>query len=328
MPKKLNFKILILLLFPLLLLSPTGCETAEEVEDVEEETVTETETAEPDAEEAEEDFNWEDWQPAERETHTNILILGLDNHGFSDAIMIFSYHNETFASSIIALMRDTYVEEQNWAPDLAGVSQITSAHYHALGEDENYCRAAIYTLQWVEHLLGIDLHGYASTTFEGFSSLVDQLGGVAVYVNPGFAERDQNPLPTGTQTLDGEQALSYVRHRSSPRIPEPGSSSEDGDRVRRNMRFLQAILEQCHELSEEELNNIYDQLEESIHTSLDDWDLMILANIYYHTDPSETMMMVLPGEPTELEENGESTYYFMLDEQRTAEILAGMGLRR
>ena len=273
---------------------------------------------------------WWEWELSEPETHINILLLGLDDHGMSDAIMIFSYHLETYETSIIAIKRDTYVTDQTWAEGEPGTSQLTYAHMYGMGPDKNYDHGALYALFWIEYLLDIPLHGYASITFDGFTALIDQIGGVRLRVHPAFAERDQDPLPTGTQTLDGRQALIYARHRSNPRITEPGSDSEDGDRIRRNQRLLQAVFKRLKELSEDELLAVYDIIQENIHTNLDDWDLMTMANIYYHTDLAEMNTVILPGEPVDLVEEGseEPTYYYMLDWQKTDQILKDLGLKQ
>jgi LCP family protein required for cell wall assembly len=280
-------------------------------------------------EETEERATITEWTPREPGTQTNILLLGLDNGGLCDAIMIFSYNTETNQSALIALKRDTYVSDQTWAEGLSGYSQIAFAHYFGMGTEKDYDQGAVYTLLWIEHLLSIPLHGYASITFDGFSGLIDRIGGVEVYIAPAFASKENNPIPSGMQLLSGEQALSYARHRSEPRIPEQGSVSEDGDRARRNQRLLQAIAARCKELDPEELVSIYQELGKSIHTSLDDWDLLSMANSYYHTNPADLMMFILPGEAVEMEEEGldGATHYYILDPDKTDNILKGLGLK-
>ena len=300
------------------------------------EPVNEEETPDPKNEQAdtsEEDIyseDWWDWELSEPETHINILLLGLDDHGMSDAIMIFSYHIETYATSIIAIKRDTYVADQTWAEGEPGTSQLTYAHMYGMGPNKNYDHGARFALLWIEYLLDIPLHGYASITFDGFTALIDQIGGVKLRVDPAFAEREEDPLPTGTQILDGRQALTYARHRSNPRITEPGSDSEDGDRILRNQRLLQAVFKRLKELNEDELLTVYENIQDNIHTNLDDWDLMTMANIYYHTDIAEMNTVILPGEPVDLLEEGseEPTYYYMPDWENTDQILKDLGLKQ
>ena len=299
----------------------------------EEQEIAETETEPPveeEKEEEEEENNDLDWQPEDPGTHANILLLGLDNNGVSDAILIASYNMETFESSIIGLKRDTFIEDQDWAPDDPEYSHLGFAHYFGMIQENDYHQGGIYALLWIQHLLDIPIHGYASINFDGFVELVDEMNGVTIDVDPGFAERENNPLPTGKQTLSGDQALVYARHRQNPRIPEPGSTSHDGDRVRRNQYLLQALVRQAKQLEEEEMLDIFQKLQDNLHTSLDDWDLLTLANLYYHNDLKEIETVVLPGESETLyDDDGEFiSHFYYLDKAATKTILQDLGLKQ
>jgi polyisoprenyl-teichoic acid--peptidoglycan teichoic acid transferase len=268
--------------------------------------------------------------PAEPENQVNILLLGLDIRGLSDAIMIVSYNTETFESSAIALKRDTNVSFQTWSEPGMGHSALGWASYVGMGYGgSNYRGGAEYMASTIEELLGIKIHNYASITFEGFVQLVDLIGGVTVDIAPGFAESKSSPLTPGRRHLNGEEALIYARHRTNPRITEPGSLSEDGDRIRRNQRLLQAVLEQCKTLTPDELILTFELLDQKIHTNMDDWDLLTIANIFYNKDPHSMELVVLPGEIVKVYESqleSEIEYYF-LDREECDSILAGLGLK-
>lgn len=270
---------------------------------------------------------WE-WEPAVVDTHTNVLFLGLDNRGFSDAVIVVSYDMESYDSAIISIKRDTYIENQTWAKKDSGQDHLAWASNRGMGQNEDYHAGARLTAQTVEELLGIDLHAYASISYDGFINLIDLIGGVKIEVDPGFAERRNNPLPTGIQLLSGEQALIYARHRSNPRIAEAGSTTQDGDRVRRNQRLLKAVFNQCKELETDELMNIVDQLEEKLYTSLDDWDILDLINRLYNQDPDKVKTVVLPGEGKLVyqERIENNVYYYFLDLEESNKILGELGL--
>ena len=299
---------------------------------VEEEQLAQTETEPPEEEEEEikEEDDVLDWLPEDPGTHANILLLGLDSNGISDAIMVASYNMETYESALIGLKRDTFVADQDWAEDKPEYSHLGYAHYIGMGPENDYHHGGIHTLLWVQHLLDIPIHGYASINFEGFVELVDTMGGVVIDVDPGFAERTNNPLPTGKQTLDGNQALIYARHRQNPRIPEPGSNSHDGDRVRRNQYLLKALLKQAKGLAEEEMLDIFQKLQDNLHTSLDDWDLLTLANLYYHNDLKEIEMIVLPGQAETIYDDDDEfiSHLYHLDKAATKTILQDLGLKQ
>ncbi len=294
---------------------------AEEIEVTESETETET---------AEEEAAPENERPEAPLNRANILLLGFDERGLADAIVIVSYDIKTFETAFISLKRDTYVDFQTWSPEGSGHSAIGWASYvgmdYGAGDHES---GAKYLAETIEELLEIRITSYAGITFAGFVELIDSLGGVSIDVDPLFAERSSNPLPTGRQRLSGEEALVYARHRQNPRIPEPGSQSEDGDRVRRNQKLLQAVFDRLRDLSSEELLETYDHLEERIHTNMNQWDLMTLANIFYNKDPELIDKVVLPGQyETVYEEDiDQDIDYYYLDEDKCAELLQELGLK-
>ncbi len=298
-------------------------EVIEDEESAEEEVVEEEEPPE----EVEEEVIID---PPGPETQENILLLGLDERGLSDAIVIVSYDTRTYEAAFISVKRDTYVDFQTWSPKGRGHSAIGWASYVGMGYGgSDYLGGARFTAETIEKLLGIEINSYAAVTFDGFIKLIDALGGVSVDVNPLFAERTRNPLPPGLQHLDGKDALSYARHRQKPRIPEPGSQSEDGDRIRRNQGLLKAVFEQCRQLSSEELLAVYDQLENNIHSNMDRWDLLTLINIFYDENPELIDQVVLPGylETVYEKEIDQELIYYFLNQEESNELLQSLGLK-
>ncbi len=269
------------------------------------------------------------WEPKEPTTHHNILLLGLDNHGMSDVIMIFTYDLQTFDSALLSIKRDTYVDNQTWARKDSGQGHLAWASNRGMLADGDYDDGANLAAYTVENLLGIELHNYAAVSFEGFTEFVDLIGGVQIEVDPEFAGREGRSLPTGLQRLDGEQALVYARHRQNPRIPEPGSTSQDGDRVRRNQRLLKAMMEQCKTMGSDELMHVVEQLDNKFYTSLDDWDILDMINILYNRNPDEIETFIMPGEGERVyqERIERNIYYYFLDFDSCDMILEELGLK-
>ncbi len=269
------------------------------------------------------------WTAKPTDSHTSILLLGLDNHGLSDLIMVLSYDMETYESSLISIKRDTFVHKQLWAAQDSGLDHLTFAHYYGMGPQKDFHAGARLAAGTIEDMLGIELHAYVSITFEGFISLVDLIGGVVIDVAPQFAQREGGALPVGRQRLNGEQALTYARHRQNPRIAEPGSTSQDEDRIRRNQRLLKAIFEQCKTLETDELLAVADQLENKLYTSLEDWDILTLANILYNRDPAMIKTVILPGESRLVfqEQVERDVYYYFLNFEESDRILKELGLK-
>ena len=89
--------------------------------------------------------------------------------------------------------------------------------------------------QTVEQATGLRLDHYAEIGFGGFAGVVDALGGVTMCP----AEPISDPLagidlPAGCQTLDGRNALGFVRSRATARA--------DLDRMANQRQFVAAML--------------------------------------------------------------------------------------
>ncbi|HEX4788642.1 MAG TPA: LCP family protein [Actinospica sp.] len=90
-------------------------------------------------------------------------------------------------------------------------------------------RAAI---EAVQDLLGVQVDHFAEINLAGFYDLADALGGVTVCLRePAHDDYSGADFPAGVQTLDGAQALAFVRQRHQL----PGG---DLDRTHRQQAFL------------------------------------------------------------------------------------------
>jgi LCP family protein required for cell wall assembly len=87
----------------------------------------------------------------------------------------------------------------------------------------------------IERLTGVRVDHFAILDFEGFRSMTDALGGVAVRVARTVRDPARQVLwPAGTHHLDGARALDFVRQRHNL----PGG---DLGRIRRQQAFLKAL---------------------------------------------------------------------------------------
>jgi LCP family protein required for cell wall assembly len=143
--------------------------------------------------------------------------------GRTDTILLI--HVPTFGSgastTMVSLPRDSYVAIPGYGPD-----KINAAY--ALG-------GAALLVETVEQATGVRLDHYVEIGFSGFASLVDALGGVEV-CSP---EPIDDPLagielPSGCQTLNGADALGFVRTRATARA--------DLDRMAHQRLFMSALL--------------------------------------------------------------------------------------
>ncbi|MFB8752757.1 LCP family protein [Streptomyces parvulus] len=104
----------------------------------------------------------------------------------------------------------------------------------------NYAFAAggsACSIRTVEKLTGVRVDHHVVVDFQGFKKMVDALDGVEVCLREPVDDKDAGlRLPAGRVTLDGEQALGYVRARKSL------GDGSDTDRMDRQQRFLGALV--------------------------------------------------------------------------------------
>ena len=91
----------------------------------------------------------------------------------------------------------------------------------------------------LEQATGLPIDGYVEIGFGGFAGVVDSLGGVEVCVKRDIKDNKAHiDLKKGCQTLDGKNALGYVRARYS-------DPKGDLGRAERQRQFLGAIMKKA-----------------------------------------------------------------------------------
>lgn len=162
----------------------------------------------------------------------NILISGsdtrsnvIDQRGRSDVNIIASVNTQTHQILLISTPRDYFV------PLDVGVEDAYDKLTHAgiYGMD--------VLMRTLENLYGIDLDYYFRLNFVGFEQVIDALGGVDVYSAYEFDFGDYH-YQQGTNTLNGAQALAFVRNRYA---------FADGDRQRgkNQMAVVEGVLKKA-----------------------------------------------------------------------------------
>lgn len=91
----------------------------------------------------------------------------------------------------------------------------------------------------VQQLSGLNINHFLGVDFAGFQSMVDAVGGVQVCTEKPLEDTVLGTVlaQAGTQTIDGQQALDYVRARHVV-----GDPTSDYGRIQRQQRFLSSLL--------------------------------------------------------------------------------------
>ncbi|MEW2632683.1 LCP family protein [Streptomyces sp. NPDC048389] len=96
---------------------------------------------------------------------------------------------------------------------------------------------AACTIRTVEKFTGIRIDHHMVIDFQGFKDMVDAVDGVEVCLEQPIDDKDARlKLPAGRQTLDGEQALGFVRARKTL------GDGSDTERMERQQQFLGALV--------------------------------------------------------------------------------------
>jgi LCP family protein required for cell wall assembly len=156
-----------------------------------------------------------DLTPAQRKK----LATGFAAGSRTDTIMLV--HTGSKKTSLVSLPRDTFVPIEGH-----GSNKLNAAF--AFG-------GASLLVRTVEQVTGLRIDHYAEIGFAGFATMVDAVGGVrlciAQAINDGNAGLN---IGAGCQTLNGAQALGYVRSRKF--------ATGDLERVQHQRQFLSALL--------------------------------------------------------------------------------------
>jgi LCP family protein required for cell wall assembly len=184
-------------------------------------------------------------EPALPTSSMNILLMGTDardcegcdidqesGEGGSDTTILLHIADGRRSAYGISIPRDTLVDRpdcHNGGTPVPGAEQVPWNTAFAVGGPE--C-----TVEQLEALTGIYVDDYVTVDFGGFKGMVDAVGGVEVCI----PETVDDPVAhihfdAGTQTLDGDRALQYVRERHS-------TPNSDLGRMKRQQAFIASMI--------------------------------------------------------------------------------------
>lgn len=163
----------------------------------------------------------------------NVLLLGL-NDNLTDTIMLASFDTDAKHVDLISIPRDTYYHRQGYNGD--GENKINAAYR---GNPVNTAKAVS------EILLGMPINYYAVIEYKGVENIVDAMGGVPMEIafNMKYTDPYDDPplvinIPKGSQVLDGEHAVQFLRYRK-------GYTEGDIGRVKAHQEFMKSAFKQC-----------------------------------------------------------------------------------
>lgn len=144
----------------------------------------------------------------------------------TDTIMLAHIPDNDTKPTLLSFPRDLNVQIPG-----RGVSKINAAF--SFGGPK-------LLVQTVEQVTGLHIDHYAEIGFGGFANIVDAIGGVPMDVESEMYDTfTKVRIKPGKQTLDGAQALAFVRMRHSSATPR-----SDLDRVVNQRKFIGALADE------------------------------------------------------------------------------------
>lgn len=239
----------------------------------------------------------------EEENRINVLLLGMGGTGhdgpyLSDTIIIASVEPSTNKVSLISVPRDLYVPigEYGWR-------KIN--HANAYGESDGKGQGAILAAETVSKVFNIPIHYYVRVDFQGFQKIIDDLGGLKIYVENSFVDEkypdssngyDPVSFSKGWEVMNGNRALKYARSRH-------GNNGEGSDfaRSRRQQKVLSAVKEKLSSfnfwLNPGKIGQVLADLDNHIDTNMNSGEIIDLAKIIKKSDLDNINHLVLGDGP-------------------------------
>ncbi|HEY88141.1 MAG TPA: LCP family protein [Thermoflexia bacterium] len=243
------------------------------------------------------------WTGTER---LSILLLGIDERAQwdeeawrTDTMIVLTLDPVTLQAGVLSIPRDIWVEIPGYQSN-----RINTAHY--IGQVDDYPGGGpALAVETVEQNLGIELDHYVRVNFQAFINIVNEIGGIDIYVeetidDPFYPDTrhgyDPLYIEAGQHNFEGEIALKYARTRHS--------GQGDFDRARRQQQVILAILDKAMQpavLSKllTRAPELYAMVESSIDTDFKLDQLIALAGLASQIDRDEIRFAVVDESCTE-----------------------------
>lgn len=242
----------------------------------------------------------------------NVLLLGIaggEHAGadLTDTILVLSFHAKNKTLSMISVPRDI------WSDSLK--DKVNSAYHY--GEEKGKSLPAgrqgggglILSKAIISDVVGLPIQYSLVLDFSGFKKVIDLVGGVSVDVPKGFTD-SEFPIPgkeddecggdldfrcryepltfeAGSQTMDGDRALMYVRSRHAE-----GDEGSDFARGRRQQEVILALkarlLSKDVYLNPGELEKLYGAFDEATDTDMNIGELLTVGKLFLNIPRENT----------------------------------------
>jgi len=228
----------------------------------------------------------------------NILLLGLGGAShpggtLTDTIMVASIDPQNKKIAFLSIPRDLYVPIEGY-----GSAKLNYAHAYGETNAEKTGGGPEVTKKTISTVLDLPIHYYVRVDFDGFTKLVDSLGGITVdvqkaindpyYPAPNMQDYQPFSIKAGTQNLDGKTALKFARSRET---------TSDFDRAGRQQQVIVAAKDKALSLNiltnPKKLVEMLQIVGDHVRTDMQMWEIEKLVTLIKDVDQSSIVMKVL-----------------------------------
>ena len=189
----------------------------------------------------------------QRENVETFLLIGIDkykaaiqdadsyrNNQQSDALFLIAVDRKDASYGILHINRDTMANirmlDLNGNPYDTFEGQLALLHTYGSGREDS-CENTVWSVS--DYLYGLQIDHFLSVSMDAVGILNDQIGGVTLTVSDDMTMIDDVLEKGKAVTLQGGQALAYVRSRGGL------ADSTNLARMERQRQYVEAFLEQA-----------------------------------------------------------------------------------
>lgn len=257
----------------------------------------------------------------QKEDRINVLIIGMGGQGhegayLADTIILASFKPSTKQVALISFPRDM-------AANIPGYGWRKINNANAFGERDGYPGGGARMLaDTLEKITKQKIPYYVRVDFNGFEKIIDDLGGIDVYVERSFTDTrfpaedfttHVVSFTQGQRHMNGKTALTYARSRH-------GNNSEGSDfaRAKRQQKILLAVKDKITSpatlINPSKLIGLYNNLSQYVETNFDPQELLSLARMGKNLRYTDITQIVIDNGPQGLlkQEIGEEGAYLLV----------------
>jgi LCP family protein required for cell wall assembly len=243
----------------------------------------------------------------EKNAPISILVAGVDERagdkGRSDVMIVLTVNPKTHSTQMLSIPRDSRVNIPG-----RGYDKINAAYAYG-GMD--------LSVKTVENSLQIPIDYYVKVNMQGFSKIVDLLGGITVN-NPReftFYDKDVSHktyhFAQGEITLNGEEALAFSRMRKQDPLGDAGRN------IRQRL-MLEAIVKKGKDIQNvTKIKDFLDALGDNVKTNLTFDELRMLQSNYSSAADSFSTLSIEGKNDNSM--NG--IWYYLWDETKLPTLI-------